>query len=594
MNHLHHRNRRPSSVSFARALPWGLGLALVGAACSSSGGSDSGSLDPNTARLIGGHIGPAVAESDAPSGPYRFVPSLLGIFESGAAMALAADIDEHYRSPGSDGYEAAMDSVLAGLYGAGFGAEAGFELDVIAEAMSAPAWTPLSAEINGVVPRAGRRSTTSPIALFEEESDPFRLLMAEGSVSCNLQGAAVFGLEDVLPGTILVTKKSVRSVEKEAVEKGAVAVVSSYQLDYCVDPTGRSRHLEAIYHGSVRPGSTLPSFYVSPKMAASIERVSQGGTKIELVGRVKTEVRDLRTVVATIRGADRPDEAVYIVSAVSGVGANDNAAGAAGILECARAFKRLIGAGQLERPRRTMHFVFGKEAEAGGTALDKMGGTPVAGVVADMISASYEQTGAICLLERGWDPGALVSLPPDSHTPWGAGSVAEEDILPNGLSVILREALVDVGQEIVEETAAPWSTREHPWEGGSDHDTFLGRGIPGALVWHFTDFAYSTSLDRMGNVDADELRRTSVAIVAAAAAVADARPSDLPSYLESLAIERDLRLRAATASDGGQGLRVLWTDWFAGADQWLRALSEGRPLPEFDGLRSLDSIEEGQ
>ncbi len=590
MNHLDHSDQRPS---FA-ALPWVATLALLGAACSSSGGSGSDSLDPNLARLIGGHVGPAVAESKEPSGPYRFVPSLLGIFESGAAMAVAADIDEHYRSPGGDGYEAAVDSVLAGLYGAGFGAEAGFDLKVISEPMSTPAWTPLSAEISELVPQGNRKPRSKPIALFEEESDPFRLLLAEGSVSCNLQGAAVFSLEDVLPGTILVTKESIRSIEQDAVKKGAVAVVSSYQLAYCVDPTGRARHVDAIYHGSVRPGSTLPSFYVSPRMAETIQRASQGGTKIELVGRVKTEVRELRTVVATIRGAERPDEAVYIVSAVSGVGANDNAAGAAGILEGARALKRLIGSGQLQRPRRTLHFVFGKEAEAGGTALDEMGGTPVAGVVADMISASYEETGAICLLERGWDPAALVALPPDTHTPWGAGSVAEEDILPNGLSLILREALVDVGQEIAEESGAPWSTREHPWEGGSDHDAFLGRGIPAALVWHFTDFAYSTSLDRMKFVDPDELRRTSVAIVAAAAAVADARPSDLPTYLESLAIERDLRLRAVTASDSGQGLRVLWTDWFSGADLWLRALTAGQTLPEFEGLRSLDSIGEGR
>ena len=587
MKQLEHSVQRPS---FA-ALPWLGALALLGSACSSNGGAGANSLDPNLVRLIGGHIGPAVAESKDPSGPSRFVPSLLGIFEPSAAMVIAADIDEHYRSPGSDGYEAAMDSVLAGLYGAGFGAEDGFELEVISEPMSMPAWTPLSAEIHGLDERNGRKTKVDLIALFEEESDPYRLLMAEGSVSCNLQGAAVFSMEDVLPGTILVTKESVRSVEQEAAEKGAIAVVSSHLLAYCVDPIGRGRHLDAIYHGSVRPGSTLPSFYISSRMAGLIKEARNGGNRIELIGRNKTEVRNLRTAVATIRGAERPDEAVYVVSAVSGVGANDNAAGAAGILEGARALKRLIASGQLQRPSRTLHFVFGKEAEAGGTALDKMGGTPVAGLVADMISASYKETGAICLLERGWDPGALVSLPPDSHTPWGAGSVAEEDVLPNGLALIMREALVNVGQVLAEESAAPWSTREHPWEGGSDHDTFLGRGIPAALVWHFTDFAYSTSLDRMKNVDPDELRRTSVAIIAAAAAVADARPSDLPNYLESLAVERDVRLRAAAASDSGQAVRVLWIDWFSGADEWLRALAGGRTLPEFEGLRSLDSVE---
>ncbi len=398
-------------------------------------------------------------------------------------------------------------------------------------------------------------------------------------------------MEDVLPGTILVTDKSVRNVEKEAVEKGAVAIVSWFQLPYCNDPTGADRHIDAIFHGSVRPGAKIPSFYVSPRIADVMELASKKGSSFELVGKRRTEVRPLRTVVATIRGAERPDESVYVVSAVSGAGANDNAAGAAGILEGARALKRLIATGQVPRPQRTIHFVFGKEAEAGGTALDQKDDTPVAGIVADMIAASYEKTGAICLLERGWDAGAIVSLPPHSHTPWGAGSLAEEDILPNGLAIILRQSLVDVGQAVAEETGISWSTREHPWEGGSDHDTFLGRGVSAALVWHFTDFAYSTSLDRMDHVDAEELRRTSVAIVAAAAAVADAREGDLPRYQESLAMERESRLRSVEAAAESEGLRQIWLDWFQGAEQWLGALAAGQALPDFEGLRAIEDLD---
>ncbi|MFT5735177.1 MAG: hypothetical protein ACI80K_004456 [Paracoccaceae bacterium] len=546
---------------------------------------------------LGGHIGPAVASANSGtssaselSGPARFIQPLLGIYEPAAAMAVAAEMDGYYRSPASEGYEHAMNSMLAGLYGAGFGAEPGYELEVIKEAMATPAWTPLSAEVSVVGLRGGEVVARAPIAVFKEPGDEFRLLLAEGAPSCEVQGPAVYRVEDVVPGTILVTDRSVRNVEQEAVQKGAIAIVSWFQLPYCDDPTGADRDIDAIFHGTVRPGATIPSFYVSPRMADVMEHASKQGSLFELIGNVRTEVRELRTLVATIRGSERASEAVYVVSAVSGVGANDNAAGAAGIMEGVRALKRLIATGQVQRPRRTLHFVFGKEAEAGGTALKAMDDTPVAGVVADMISASYAKTGAICLLERGWDPGAIVSLPPDTHTPWGAGSVAEEDILPNGLAIVLRQALVDVGLTMAKDSGVPWSTREHPWEGGSDHDTFLGRGIPAALVWHFTDFAYSTSLDRMDLVDQEELRRTSVAIIAAAAAVADARPMDLQRYLDSLAIERELRLKASSAAGAPDGLREIWVDWFVGAEKWLRALADGRDLPEFDGLRSLDSF----
>ncbi|MEM8712408.1 MAG: M28 family peptidase [Planctomycetota bacterium] len=578
-------HRSPSQALLASSA---LLLGSVAASCSSSG--DTVPESSGFSLGLGGHVGPAVAIGEVGTGPARFIGPMLGMFERQAAMTIAAEIDAQYRSPASDGYEAALESVLAGLYGAGFGADAGFELDVISEPMSAPAWTPLSAEINVLGKRGDEFVVKVPLASFEDAKDEFRLLLAEGAPACEVRGPAVFRLEDVTPGAILVTTRSVRDVEQDAVEKGAAAIVSWYQLAYCVDPTGKDRHIDAIFHGSVRPGSAIPSFYVSPRIADVMELASKRGSEFELVGRVKTNIRDLRTVVASVQGTSRADESIYVVSAVSGAGANDNAAGAAGIIEAARTLKRLIASGQIERPQRTIRFVFGKEAEAGKTALDRFDDEPVAAVVADMISASYAQTGAICLLERGWDPAALASLPPDAHTPWGAGSVVEEDIIPNGLSVVLREALVDVGKNTAEESGVPWSTREHPWEGGSDHDAFLAQGVPAALVWHFTDFAYSTSLDRMSHVDSEELRRTAVAIVAAAAALADARPGDLPRYLESLAIERQLRLKAVDAGDAPAGLRDLWVDWFTGAEAWLSAVTQGQPVPDLPGLRALDSF----
>ena len=211
-----------------------------------------------------------------------------------------------------------------------------------------------------------------------------------------------------------------------------------------------------------------------------------------------------------------------------------------------------------------------------------------------MIGASYDRTGAVCLLERGWDPGALMTLPPDAHTPWGAGEVVEEDVVPNGLSIVLREALVDVGVATRAKSGPAWPTREHPWEGGSDHDAFLAQGVAAALVWHFTDFAYQTSLDRIENIDSVELERTTLAIGAAALAVADAVPTDLERHLDTLNLERRMRLDAVQVAEAGVGMEELWKDWFDGARFWLRALTAGEELPEGEGLRSLDSFEDAE
>lgn len=537
----------------------------------------------------GGHVGPSIDAGE--SGTGRFVEAMLESFEAPAAMALAEEFDAERRPPASEGYDRAVDRLIAELFGAGYGdvgagADAGFLLEVVSEPMAQPSWTPVSAEIALRGRGARGRERRIVISGFSEASDVERTMLPEGVPSYSVSGVPVFALEDVVEGSVYVTDQSVRKVSEEAAERGAAAVVSSFQLPYAKDPTGRDRHFDAIFEGRVRPGSTLPAMYVSLRTAENIRQAAGSGAILDVRAEVRTAVRELRTVVATIVGAERPEEVVYVVAHVSGSGANDNAAGAAAVVELARTIKRSISAGTIERPRRSIRFVFGNEAEAGGTALDNASDTPVAGIVADMIGASYARTGAICLLERGWDPGAVVPLAPDVHTPWGAGSVAEEDILPNGLAIVLRQALVDVGESVVASGEAPWVTREHPWEGGSDHDDFLDRGVAAALVWHFTDFSYSTSLDRMDHVDAEELRRTTCAIGAAALAVADMVPGDLRRHLDSLNLEARLRMDAARA-EGGEGLPAAWKDWFDGARFWLRALAGGKSLPDLDPLEPI-------
>ncbi|HVS18767.1 MAG TPA: hypothetical protein VMT18_09225, partial [Planctomycetota bacterium] len=116
---------------------------------------------------------------------------------------------------------------------------------------------------------------------------------------------------------------------------------------------------------------------------------------------------------------------------------------------------------------------------------------------------------------------------------------------------------------------AGWQTGEHPYEGGSDHDIFIARGLPTALFWHFTDFTYHTSLDRLGMVDVGEIRRTAAAVLATALCVADPQPADLDRYLRSLNQEQNLRVRAAEEA-GEPLLAQRWRDWCDGARQWLR------------------------
>ena len=99
------------------------------------------------------------------------------------------------------------------------------------------------------------------------------------------------------------------------------------------------------------------------------------------------------------------------------------------------------------------------------------------------------------------------------------------------------------------------------------------------LFWHFTDFAYHTSLDRIDMVDPSEIKRTEVAVLATMLAIADPRPTDLRRYVTSNELERRLRVDAAMAA-GEADHAEAWNQWCKGAAAWLRAECLNIPIEE--------------
>jgi aminopeptidase YwaD len=548
----------------ARAL---LSLTLLVAACASGpvmpeGWADGGAVPSQ-------HTGPIVQSGD--TGPARFAALFMEAFDPERAMKTAAFTDGYYREPGNEGFEATLDHVLAALEAVGFGKGPGLELEVIETPMRGPAWTPRSGRL---AIRKASGGESEVLLAFDTPGGRARTMLPTNSRSASVAGAAVFDVDELTEGQVYVTRQPIRAALRDAEKKGAALVLSAYLPDYNTDPTGKERHLDAIHYSSVGRKTELPVGVISQRVFDAIAaRAEKGDVVLEFDAVVEFTERPLRTVVATIVGKEKPDEVVAVAAHVQEPGANDNASGVAGMLEGVRAAALLILDGKLEQPRRSVAFIWGNEIQESHIFLEHTTKTVRAGFSSDMTGPSREKTGALPLLERGWDPGAVTPLPPDEHTAWGAGRVDADDLSPNGLAVIARTALIDVGT-----LAGGWETVEHPWEGGSDHDAFQGRGIPAVLFWHFTDFAYHTSLDRLEHLDPAELERTSVALMSAAFAVADARPEDLARYLESLDLERRLRIDAADAA-GDEATSEAWQAWCTGARHWLRALCLDLPGP---------------
>ena len=512
----------------------------------------------------GTHSGPPVARGIA--GTARFAALVRGAFDAERAMALARFADGYYREPGNEGFDAVLARLESELRAAGYGGEEGFLLEVVDTEQRTPAWTPVSARL-ALVEGGNERVLLE----FSAPGDPARTMLPRNApaTDAELSGPIVRSIEDARAGAVVVlAEPPPRSGYARAEELGALAVLCAGIEDYNVDPTGRERHLDAIQYSSVAYPCPVPVARISKRV---YDELSSAGAEARAVFRaaVRFEERPMRTLVATIAGAVRPNEAVAIAAHVQEPGACDNASGVGGIAEVARALAAKVRSGELARPARSVVFVFGQEMAQTRIFLERTELQVVAGISADMLGESSAETGAIALLERAPDPGAVRTLPPDEHTAWGSRPVARDEVVPSGLAVVARCALLDVAD--LEPRDAPWTTREHPFEGGSDHDVFLKRGIPAVLFWHFPDFAYHTSLDRMPHVDPHELARTASSIATCALAVADAQPGDLDRYLASLKLEFDVRL-AACAAAKADDLAADWRAWSTVARQWLRRL----------------------
>ena len=561
----------PVSTRYAR-LAQLTAVLLVACASEAKVPQDILERSPTHALVSSGHTGPDVAAAE--SGPARFAKPLYEHFDVERAMASVRCVDGFYRSPGNDGFEAALDHVKARLEAAGFGKRAGLVLEELSTDLRSPAWTPISARLE--LESAG---ATKVLHAFDTPGGAERTMLPVGAPSGSAQGRPVFALAELEPGDVLVVDDASKGDPAAAHARGASALLIASIEDYNVDPSGKERHLDAIQYRGIRAGSLIPVLQISRRSLHAIQAAveTDARTRVRIEALVRTDERKLRTLVATVLGTDRPDECVVTVAHVQEPGAVDNASGVGGICEVACTLARLLGgepAPEIERPSRSVVFLFGDEMRESSIWLDAKRRTTVAAISADMIGASRAATGAVALLERGPDPGAVKPLPPDKHTAWGQTQVGYDELRPNGVNVVLRTALVDVGA-----LAGGWPTEENPYEGGSDHDIFLRAGIPAALLWHFTDFAYHTSLDRMAHVDPQELRRMACAVAAATLALADPRPADLQRYLRTNLAEKELRIAAAKDAKDEE-LAARWESWSEGVRQWFQRECQRLPREE--------------
>jgi len=235
-------------------------------------------------------------------------------------------------------------------------------------------------------------------------------------------------------------------------------------------------------------------FSISYKQAIYLkELLEKGPVKVHAKINAKFMNGSLEVITTSIRGREYPEQEIIVIAHLCHPfpSANDNASGAAGLLELARALKHLIDKKALEQPKRTIRFVWVPEFN-GTVPWMKYHENKINNVLAclnlDMIGEHR--------LKIGYP--LQVNLAPHS-TP---------SIL-NDIATLFIEKIADHPNGIaINGTKVPMSYRLTSFEGGSDHILFADSyfGIPSLMFGH-EDPYYHSSMDTVEYCDSTELKR---------------------------------------------------------------------------------------
>jgi hypothetical protein len=146
--------------------------------------------------------------------------------------------------------------------------------------------------------------------------------------------------------------------------------------------------------------------------------------------------------------------------------------------------------------------------------------------------------------------------------------------VPSFLDVLLADVLQQTKDARLYAGAGTrnyWPAEESPIALGSDHEPFLGLGIPASMFGHDPDWTHHTSEDTVDKTDASELLRVGTMATAAAYWMASATDQNWSAIGNRAAVANTARLKlSAAASTPRAGLSI---------DEFAQTLNSRMALP---------------
>ncbi len=362
-------------------------------------------------------------------------------------------------------------------------------------------------------------------------------MLASGSETCNVTADLVWVGEgrviDLEPlkveGKIIVTSGNITSVNDLGAKRGALGTVSFESPRPLVAPLAIP--IKGIGGRMAPPAITTNfGFFLPPREGHILRDRLLRGEKITVNARVESQIvpNNLELITCLVSGSD-PDAGEIIFSAhlYEGLlkqGANDNISGSAAILEIARMLNTMIEQGVIERPTRSIRFLWIPELLGSamwvGENRDLMQKT-LCNINLDMVGLWLAKSQSFFCLHR---------------TSYGSPHYIN-DVMEHYYNLVglgNRSGLAITGQrgEFLKRIVAPSGSddpfyfRIDDFFGSSDHVTFndWGVGVPGVMMITWPDFYYHTSEDLANKCDATQMKR--VCFIGAAAAYTIASADD--------------------------------------------------------------------
>ncbi|MDP9263725.1 MAG: DUF4910 domain-containing protein, partial [Acidobacteriota bacterium] len=342
--------------------------------------------------------------------------------------------------------------------------------------------------------------------------------------------------KDVAGKVALASGYAANVVRQAVLKHGAVGVV--------IYPAALDRpdHPDMVRYNGIWPRAeelekTGGGFQISANQYSQLRALMRQGTvRVRVRGTIDATLSagSLTLVHAYIRGTEHPEREVLITAHLDHPkwSANDNASGSGAVMEMARTLHALIEAKRLAAPRVTIHFMwvpeyFGTmayvnnhpEARRCGSWDDPRSGTD-----------SYKDRAPCIIANINMDMVGEDTVKTNSRF----YATRTPDSVPSFLDALLSDVMKQTRDARL---FAPTGTRNYwqpemiPYTQGSDHDIFLGLGVPATMFGHDPDWTHHTSEDTFDKTDASEFRRVGVMASAATAWVASSEEPKLSPWI---------------------------------------------------------------